>query len=83
MPTGYSCSDNPVHWVIDLIRKWRVKQRIGYKEFAKRITLRSHTGWHNYEVGHTKLSQFYFIETILDNMGYELIVRKKTRKRKK
>lgn len=83
MKTRYSCSSNPVHWVIDFIRKWRVEQRIGYREFADRITLRSRTGWQNYEVGFTKLSQFYFIETILDNMGYEIIVRKKKRRRNK
>ena len=67
-----SHSTKSVHWIIDLIREWRVNRGLGQKEFAEQIAYMTPAAWANYEMGHNKMTQLHTIEGVLNRMGYEI-----------
>ena len=73
---GIKHSDRPVHWIIDFLRKQRVKNQLTMMELADVLGV-SHSTWSTYETVR-KFSTFRQLERALHFFGYKLSITRLT-----
>lgn len=72
-------SARKVHWIVDFIRRERVQQKLSQDELGRALG-HSRGGHHlsNYESGYYSIRVVFALERILNALGHELHIRRKT-----